>query len=427
MKKRTLLGLMAGLPLTPVLTACGGGDSNDARVRLVNASTGYASLDLYTDDELLIPAVAYGSASDFADVGSGTVTTALTVEGSSTELITQSRSLKADVKYSIVAYGWDGALKTTVITENQDAADSGEVSVRVLNTATDAGAVDVYLTDADTSLASATPVASNVSAGTTSAFNTTDAGTYRLRVTAAGDTDDVRLDVSGVVVDSTSVVTLIITPTSGGLLVNAVKVVQGGDVLPLSSSKARIRVFAMVADGASVSATLGADTLAGAVKAPSIRSYALVDAGTKTLTVSVNGTALPSQALTLDSGADVSVLVAGPADAPQLTVISDDNRLPTISTKFKLRMVHASTLLKNQALTLSLDLQDLVNGLDFAAASEVVTLTAVSGSTLTVSSLDLLDPVFELTEQDLVAKGVYTLMVYDTSGGVTTAKLMKDR
>ena len=92
MKKRTLLGLLALVP-SLWLAGCGGGsnDSGDAKMRLVNASAGYASLDLVPNDSTnsdsvgsKISAVAYGTASGYVSLPSDTIYTNLAVAGSGT-------------------------------------------------------------------------------------------------------------------------------------------------------------------------------------------------------------------------------------------------------------------------------------------------------------------------------------------------------
>ena len=128
MKKRTLLGLAATLPLL-MAAGCGGGDSgNDAQVRLLNASTGYASVDLYVDDDLALSGTAYGTLSSFSGVPNGDVTTVLTSNGSTTELLSQSRSLSAGENYTIIAYGWEGALKSVILQEDEAEADTGKTA-----------------------------------------------------------------------------------------------------------------------------------------------------------------------------------------------------------------------------------------------------------------------------------------------------------
>ena len=90
------------------LGGCGGSSGNDASVRLVNASAGYSALDLYADDAQVLSSVAFGTASSYTGVAEGTITTALTSAGSGTYLLSQSRTLSAGDKYTIVAYGWPG-------------------------------------------------------------------------------------------------------------------------------------------------------------------------------------------------------------------------------------------------------------------------------------------------------------------------------
>ena len=139
--KRHLLGLLAALPLA-WLTACGGGgdNGNDANVRLINASAGYASLDLYVAETKEISAVAYGTGSDYTGVKSGdSVENVLTSAGSTTELLNQTRTLGSGKKYTILAYGWEGALKSVIFTDDESAADSGKTKVGVYNGAVGAG------------------------------------------------------------------------------------------------------------------------------------------------------------------------------------------------------------------------------------------------------------------------------------------------
>ena len=101
MKKRTLLGLLALVPMV-WLAGCGGSSGGNASVRLVNASSGYASLDLYVADTIQQTGVATGAAGSFASVSSGTVTTALAATTNSTYLLSQSRNFAKEDRKSVV-------------------------------------------------------------------------------------------------------------------------------------------------------------------------------------------------------------------------------------------------------------------------------------------------------------------------------------
>lgn len=424
MNKRHLLGLVAALPLA-WLTACGGGDDgNDAEMRLVNASSGYASLDLLVDDEKIASAVNFGSGSSYSNVKAGDdVDRALTEAGSSTELLSQSHNLNAGDKYTLVAYGWEGALRTWVLTDDEDDADSGKTKVSVLNTSADAGELDVYLTETDADLDSSTAIVSGVDAASQSGYTSVTSGTYRLRITGAGDTADLRLDIPNVTLNSTEVLTLVVTPGAGGVLVHAMGVVQGGDVTPYLNTQARVRMVAAVAD-ATVSSfsrvtvnaddSAASDVILGAnVGSFTIKDYVLVNAGSVTLETSVDGTALANKAITVAAGADVTVLVVGKtAGDAVVNVIDDDNRLPTANTKYKIRMVHASPMLMDQNLSMTVDAGDVVSDLAFGTASDFDVRTADDSVEIDVTS-PTQGSVTSLTEQNLSALGVYTVFIFD--------------
>ncbi|WP_374675258.1 DUF4397 domain-containing protein [Ideonella sp.] len=419
MNKRHLIGLMAALPLA-WLAGCGGGDdSNDANVRLVNASAGYASLDLYVKDDLEISAVDFGTGSDYTGVSSGdSVENVLTSAGSTTELLNQSRTLSSGKKYTIIAYGWEGALKSVIFTDDEDKADSNKTKVSVFNGAVGAGSVDVYLTGEDESLESVEPIQSGVAEGASgNGYATVTSGTYRLRVTAAGDTDDLRLDVSGVVVESTDVVNLVLSPGAGGVLVNAIGVVQGGDVTPYLNTKARIRVVPAVAGGARVTVTAGPTTVASNAVSPSIGQYQLVTAGTMTLATNVAGTDLPDQAITLAAGADMTVLVTGTSVAEAtVNAITDDNRLPTTTSRFKVRLVHAAPSLAERPVTMAINSSQVVSNLEFGAASDFETEVAVNDARLELSEPN--EGIFYSdAEVDFITGSVYTVFVFDYADG----------
>ena len=423
LSKRQFLGLMAAVPLTG-LVGCGG-SSGDVSVRLVNAS-GYGSLDLYIEDDLFLSSIDYGSVSGYTDTASGTVTTALTAADSSTYLLSQSRTLDSDTQYTIVAYGWQGALKSNIFTDDTDAADSGKTKVTVLNTATDAGSLDVYLTAEDDDLDASTPVASSVAGGATSSVTSVSSGTYRLRVTGADDTTDVRLDVSGVVLTSTEVDTLVLMPGSSGVLVHAIQLVQGGGSTTFLNTQARVRVVGAVADSGRVTVSVGGVALATNAPSPSVNTYTLVDAGDVTVSTTVAGVALDGVSTTLVAGSDVTILVNGSTAAPTVTVNTDDNRLPTSDSKYKLRLCNAMTGMEDYPLTLTVDYASVASEIAQGALSSYTALASSTSATLEVSSALSSTALYSLTDTTMSAQGVYTVFMFGTAAAPSGA-LRKER
>lgn len=414
------------LLLALLLAACGGGeDRSKAQLRLVNASSGYASLDLVVDDDRLQTGVAYGETTGYVEVDPDNSDTEVTREGSSTALASTMPAVSESNRYTLVAYGGEGSLKTVLLDDNADEPDSGKVRIRVLNAAPDAGSLDVYLTSADAALADAEALQSAAAVGTINAYATVDAATWRLRITAAGDRDDLRLDLSGIALTSRQIVTVVVTPGSGGVLVNALVITQRSTVSALAGASARVRAVAATTNSGAVAATVNGVTLMNGTGSLAIGRYLLVPAGATSGSVSVNGSAITLPAATLAAGSDHTLLVWGPSDSPAAAWIEDDNRPPTVSTKARLRLVHGvADLAANLAVTL--DFSPVADGVAGGSASSATTVDTTSDGTLTVTGVGLGSALWSDTEVVIAAGGVYTLFLLGPASA-PTGILRKDR
>ena len=413
-------GLLAGVGL---LTACGGSSnssSGNANVRLINAASGYASLDLALDTKTVNTAVLFGGVGSYNGASSSGVATVITNTGSTAALSTVTRTLTKDAHYALIAYGSPGALLTRVIQEDTSVPASGLTALQVINLAPDAGPVDVYLTGSADALDGATAVASALSSGGSLPLTNTTSGTYRLRVTGSGDKTDLRLDVQGVVLNSAKVATLLLSNGVGGVLVNGVLVEQQGAATALSNTQARVRVIAAVTSGATVTATVGSTTVASAVLTPNIdRTYTAVPASTGApVTVVVNGVtrALASQVFT--AGADYTLWVSGSAASPTVSLVADDNRFPTVTGNAKMRLVNATSGAA-ASYTLKSDFSAVANSVAQGQASAYANVAASTTARLDVStgSNTALTP---LTAVTITAKGLYTMyLIGDSAAPVT--------
>ncbi|MDH5339401.1 MAG: DUF4397 domain-containing protein [Rubrivivax sp.] len=428
MKRRTLLTSGGAIALTTLLQACGGGGgSSSARLRLINVSTGYASLDLYLNGTLFTTGVAYGNAGAYESVGSGTQTTAEAATGSDVYLNSQTRTLNGGMDVSLLAYGWEGALKVIQLNDNDSApAGTSEVKLRVLNAAPDAGTLDVYVTGEGDALQDSAPVVANVGGGTGSGYVTLQAGTYRVRVTASGDISDIRMDVSQVSLPAAGIMSLILVSGSGGTLVRGLTLPQGGAPTELINGTARVRVLAAVDGNPTVTVSAGTVDLISGARAPTIGTYVNVNSGTVSLTVNVGGVDISAPDLTAANGSDYSVLIYGDAGAPLVTVLTDDNRLPTSATDFKIRLLHAASSLADSGLTMTVDYAAVASNVPYGSASAYDASGALTSALIEVSSPVLASPIYALADVPLVAQGVYTVYVL-MNGGNPVGVLRRDR
>jgi Domain of unknown function (DUF4397) len=426
------------VPAYPILAALAalwlsgcddGGGSGRASLRLVNVSPGYTSLDLYANtadddtDQQRIASVAYETVSSYTQLESGTYNVKLKRSGVTSTLQTMSsKALADDTHNTFVAFGSTGHFSAIQVSDDVTPPDSGRAKVQVLNLA-EAGSLDVYLTESSVSLDDATPVVVGVAAGTSSTVSTIDSGDYRLRVTGTSDSDDLRLDVPSITLDSKQVVSLILTATQGGVLVEVFTLPQQGSLTKFANTKARIRGAVGTTTGPVVLRVGGVGVLNGAVGV--VGNYAQVEAGSVPVTLTVGGVAAAVPNQTLVAGGEYTLLAWTNASGTQTTLIGDDNRLPTASGKAKIRVLNGLSSL-GVPITLAVNFSPLAEGIVLGQAS---TFTEVDDGTdyqLDVTNTDTAENLVTKTSVTLQSAAVYTLFM-SANGTAVSGTLRKDR
>ena len=401
------------------LAGCGGigNNSNTGSVRLVNGTSEYSALDFYVADAKKLSGVASYGASEFVSVDSGSGQTFKLTQGGSTTAAyqTTAASVTKDVNYSLVAYVSGSTLQLATISENQADPASGNGQIRVLNTSAEVGGVDIYAVASGATLTGASPIATNVSTSASSGFIDVSKGTYRLVVTAYQDKSDIRLDIPSFTLADKQIVNLVLTKTTGGVLANALAVVQGGSVTAYKNASARMRVVANVASGGVVTTTVNGVTLGTAMTSPAVNSaYALVPTGALAITATVNGSSVTTPTnLTAAAGEDITLLVTGNAAAPSFVAISDDNTLAATGYS-KIRLLNGVNGLAG-GLTLTVDYSDVVSGVTSGTASAAQKVASGTGINVVVSASGGSSSVWSNADDSLVSGSVYTIFVLGDS------------
>lgn len=418
--------------ISATLAGCGGGSGSDSgNLRVVNATLTHASLDLIrnSDSSKLVSATALDTVSASVGVSSSGDTLQITDAGNTTALATVAPSIAGGQHSAMVVYESSGAIKAAFLGEDFTVPASGTAQLKVFDAATDAGPVDIYVVpataDITTATVSFTLAATSVQSSGLASFTP---GSYRVRVTGQGSKTDVRLDIPSITLTSATVNTLILTPTTGGVLVNGSTLVQQAATYAVSrNTNARVRIVAGIPGNVSVSATVGATPVSTAQGSPSVGSYVVVPAATTALSYVVGGnpvvtTALP--ATTLAVGTDTTLLLTGAAASPTLTTIADDNHLPTVATNAKVRLVNG--MIGSGSASMQVNLTAVANGIGFPGASPYTSLVANLSTRVDLTASGVTLP--SLTLQPVAANGVYTLyMLGDASATAPTYFLQSDR
>ncbi|MDP9084924.1 MAG: DUF4397 domain-containing protein [Pseudomonadota bacterium] len=410
------------------LNGCGS-SNGDAEIRVLNTSIDYSSLDLYLDNGTTktakITAAPYGTLTSYVGVGAASYTVEFRRNGVASALTSFAKKLSKGTHSTFVGYGNSGKFGALQIAEDQDKPDSSFTKVELLDAAPDAGNVDVYLTDPAVALSDSSPTFSNVAGGTiaSAGFVTVASGTYRLRVTAVGSQTDIRLDsVTGITFSSKEILSIVVTGSSGGVLVNAAVIPQQGTQSAINTSYSRVRGAAGIPAGSNVSASLGGTTLLAAAAANTVSQYTLVPSGAQTLNLTLNGAAVTPTSQTLTAGADYTVLVLNGSgvSGTTATLIADDNRLPSTSTYAKIKLVNAMSAL-GDPLTLNVNYTPVASAIALASASSSTEVTAGTNTEIDTVDATTSTTLFTNTSATLTGSGVYSLFMFGNAGSTVGA------
>ena len=426
---RIRVGFIVAFAAAALVACGGGGSSSSANVRLVNATLTHASLNLLANATSVVSATAVDTASAYAGVPSGSPALQINDATSGAVLATTTPTVAGGQHFAIIAYESGGIVRTALIAEDTVAPTTGTASLRIFDTATDAGAIDVYVTDPAvdiTTLSSPTFTFASLNSVQASGFLSFGPGTYRVRVTGAGNPADLRLDIPSVVLANQNIATVILTPTTGGTLANGAVLMQQGAYAATRNSSARVRLVAAVSSNASVTAAAGGISIGTAVVAPQIGAYTNVPAGSA-ITISVNGASVGAPATPLTAGSDATLLVYGNAGSAVATLIADDNHLPAVTTNFKMRLLNGVTGAA-APLTLVVNFAVVASNVAPGAASSYAVVPAGTAGTLThieVTSPSSLTPIYT-KDTPIPGNSVFTLlMLGDASAPIPL--LRKDR
>ncbi len=406
--------LLGAVVLLGLLSACGGGtDRTKAQVRLVNASD-YASLEWRVDDQVRQGDVAYGGSEAYLEIDPGKAATRISEPGAAAPLLSFTPAVSERRRYTLLSYGPLGTLRQQLLDDEIGEPADNRALLRVFNAAADAGALDVYLTGANDALDRAVALHSAVAYGTAAAPLAIDSGSWRLRVTAAGSKSDVLLDVP-VVLGNRAIATLVLTPTSGGVLVRALVLAQRGPITRFDALQSRLRVAAGLTDNATVQLAFDPQApLVAGLGSPALGLYAVVPSGSGAPTLAVNKQAVPVSAFDRMPGADYTLLVYGTPASPRTAWVADDNRLRTEPGKARLRLVNGlADLPAGGSLAVRVDGLQIASGVEPGLASAAQPVDATPGGT-TNGTIEVAGPagtVFSTTQQQLREAGVYSVFV----------------
>jgi Domain of unknown function (DUF4397) len=413
----TIIGTAA---LAVALSACGGSDdssSGTVSVRLINSTLTHPSLALLVGGGTSVAATPVDTVSGYVTPSSGVNQLQVADAGTTAALATIAPSLSAGSAYAVLAYESGGAVKMAVLSESAAAPGAGAATLRIYDAAVEAGKLDVYLLTSG-SCSDLSAVTPNTGFGVLTApaatTITASANTYRVCVTGGGNKSDLRLEIPAIALGNQQVAYVVLTPASGGQLLDGAFVIQQGAYAASRNTSTRVRLAAAVSGGATVAASAssgaGVVVINGSGVAPAFGYYTVVPSNS---TLSINaGGPVAAPATALKPGADMTLLVYGPAASATASLLTDDNRPPD-SGSVKLRLINGVTT-STGALTFTATAAVVATNVLPGTASGYTSVTMPpSGNTFTLGLTSSAVSTDYSLETQLNAGAVYTVLAAD--------------
>jgi hypothetical protein len=188
---RHALRLSAAALAVGALSGCQSIDinnSNAAMVRAFNASPDSTGSDFYTGKTAIVYNLGFSYNTTYVPLNPGTQSITTNQASTTQVLAAVTASLGSQKNYTVITGNIAANLQETIFADQNFAAPSGQIAVRVINEATRIGAVDIYLVPSGGKLSTTTPVVTNVSFNMNSGYIDIPVGTYSIAVLPTGTT-----------------------------------------------------------------------------------------------------------------------------------------------------------------------------------------------------------------------------------------------
>jgi hypothetical protein len=157
-----------------------------SQVRVITTSSDAPALDIYQGDNALTFNLGSGTITSYIPIAPGTYTINAETAGSRQVLSTAKATFILSIQYTVLIGNSAASLQQLTLTDQNQPAPPGQISLRFIDQATRISAVDIYLVPAGQKLATVTPTVAGVIFGANTGYLNIPTGTYSLVMLPAG-------------------------------------------------------------------------------------------------------------------------------------------------------------------------------------------------------------------------------------------------
>jgi hypothetical protein len=156
-------------------------------LQVIHASPDAPAVDVVVDGGVLVPGLAFPTATGFVETPAGTYTVAVTVAGNpgAVAIGPVDLDLAAGVRYSVLAVGELAAIEPLILTDDPRRVATN-AKVRIVHASPSAMDVDIYVTAVGADINAETPTLENIAFKDNTGYLALPAGDYDVTVTPTG-------------------------------------------------------------------------------------------------------------------------------------------------------------------------------------------------------------------------------------------------
>lgn len=159
-----------------------------SQLRIIAASPDAPGLDMYENSGVIAYNLGFGTVTSYISTDPGTFTISADIAGSKTALATAKGTFLASKQYTVLLGNVAANLQELILTDQAQAAPSGQISLRFIDQATRVGPIDIYLVPQGQKFTAVTPLITNVAFSDNTGYLNVPTGTYTLVIVPAGTT-----------------------------------------------------------------------------------------------------------------------------------------------------------------------------------------------------------------------------------------------
>jgi hypothetical protein len=171
-----------------LLSGCQGitANTSSSQVRIIDASPDSSGLDMYQGTGVLAYNLGFGTITSYIPLTAGTYTITADTAGTKQVLASVKGTFANSSQYTVLLADVGASLAGSVLTDQSQAAPSGEIALRFIDEATAISGVDIYLIPAGQKLTTVSPIFTNLTHSVNTGYLDIPTGTYTLVMVPTG-------------------------------------------------------------------------------------------------------------------------------------------------------------------------------------------------------------------------------------------------